>query len=90
MKKWEYFYFSETYDYGSKKWSLDFYHQDEKKRIAHLTAERCAILDNLGKEGWELVSIKSNIDSDSPWGSGQVFTRTNQYTYFFKRELEDE
>ena len=82
MKKWEYIYFREFFNWESKDWEIGFT-DDEGKWQRYPTSERQVLLDDFGKEGWELVSVVSTIDSmESGWGKATA-------RYFFKREIEN-
>jgi len=82
MKKWEYIYFREFYDYKSNNWEIGFT-DDEGEWQGYPTSQRQELLDDFGKEGWELISVNSSISLTS--GCGTTTTR-----YYFKRELEIE
>ena len=83
MKKWEYTWFTEYYDFRKQEWFISY------KREEKPNSERYQILNELGKEGWELIDIDSHIFSSSPRFETRVFTDTNKITYYFKRELKE-
>lgn len=75
MQNWQYMTLSVYLD--KKKWVCEYggkkYDESERNRI----------MNELGKQGWELVTTTSFINSS---GTIEVsFTYTEQYTLFFKR-----
>lgn len=87
MKKWEYFYFYEKYNEKTGKQGIE-YNNQEGKWVDYPISDKWKIINNLGKEGWELVSIASGISSQYvSYAETDVFT--SQYRYFFKREIEN-
>lgn len=79
MKKWEYLYIVEYFDYQADQWVIAFT-DDAGERQEYPIGQKQALLGDLGKEGWELVSVDSYV----PGGSKTMDTKL-----YFKRELED-
>ena len=48
------------------------------------------LLDSLGEEGWELVSVVPLTESYKPWLLELSFSYTGGFVYYLKRELTDE
>jgi hypothetical protein len=78
MQKWEYKSLSGSR--GKKGWLLEY----EGKDYQHSELNR--IMNELGRMGWELVSVLPFEDTDSPGAFASTYTK--YYKLFFKRPIE--
>ena len=82
MKKFEYFKFNVIY---TKDGSIIYYGDDQ-----YDGSRLIEIMDELGYEGWELVSTIALTESYKPWFLEMSMTYTGGVEYYFKRELSEE
>jgi len=76
MQKWEY---KELYGQWDKKWLLEHEGRTYPASALH------QIMNELGQQGWELVSVLPFVDTDSPGAFASTFTK--YYKLFFKRPV---
>lgn len=74
MQKWEYLFLDRLFDTETVTW---FWGDDKDLKGGIATR-----LENLGQDGWELVSVTGLID---PTQSGNVYNQTTRLDFYFKR-----
>ena len=78
MQKWEYLFLIRLYD---KKTYIWFWEDDKDLKGGIATR-----LENLGQDGWELVSVTGLIN---PKERGLGFDQTTRLDFYFKRPIEE-
>lgn len=81
MKTFEYFNF--LVDTSGDTWTIDY--EDKTYNHSGLTK----IMNKVGSEGWELVSVVSLVGSNKPAFVEVSLTYTTSMIYYFKREITD-
>jgi hypothetical protein len=78
VSKWEYLVIFAGID-ADKEWKV--FYKGEAKSYNKLNE----IIDELGQQGWELISISSSVGSEKPWISSWTYTFTSGEQLYFKR-----
>lgn len=79
MPKWEY---CQLHAYLEEK---DWVFEYEGKLYAYENLVQ--IMNIMGQQGWELVSISSNINSKKALYNDEMLTYSDSESFYFKREI---
>jgi len=83
MTKYEYLNFS--VNTIKKEWIIKF----DGKQYSY-TKDFNTIMERLGFEGWELISVVPMVGSEKSFGMEVSFTYTTKIIYYFKKELTED
>jgi len=76
--------------YKKKKWVIWFFSKEEKKIKEFDNEYLRDLFNSFGKEGWELVSVDSHVNSDFDLIVDKTLIFVDRIEYIFKRELLEE